>query len=209
MAKPILFNGAMVRAILRGQKDVTRRPMKWRPVSPADVSATRPPDRMAPGVAIDASQLAVWDDTGGRISLVWVHPPYTTDDRLYVRETYRLAAYWDDIAPRQAKGIDPVRYEADGHERVVNAAALRAHPGGWSRKARPSIHMPHTLARIWLDVVDVRLERVADLSDDEARREGFASPEEFRAAWTALYGWDERAWWWRIEFRREEVSRGE
>jgi hypothetical protein len=205
MAKPILFNGEMVRAILSGQKDVTRRPMKWRPVSPADVSATRPPDLMAPGVAIDASQLAVWDDTGGRISLVWVHPPYTTDDRLYVRETWRTLVSLDGVPPRYIGRANQVHYEADGEPPDRSAWGLSP----WSTRARPSIHMPHTLSRITLDVVDVRLERVADLGEDEARREGFASPEEFRAAWTALYGWDERAWWWRVEFRREEVSRGE
>jgi hypothetical protein len=196
MAKPILFNGEMVRAILNGQKTVTRRPMKWRPVSPSDVSATRPPDKMAPNIAAGCSRLAVWDDTDERISLVWIHPPYTTDDRMYVRETFRLAASIDGFAPRYVKKSARVHYEADGEPRGF----------GWSTKARPSIHMPHNLARIWLDVVDVRPERVADLSDDEARREGFGSPDEFRAVWTKIYGWDERAWWWRIGFRRVEVS---
>ena len=146
----------------------------------------------------------MWDDTGGRISLVWVHPPYTTDDRLYVRETWRTVADLDAVAPRYLRSRDPVHYEADGEPGSIGPAW-----GGWSKKARPSIHMPHTLSRITLDVVDVRLERVADLGEDEARREGFASPAEFRATWTALYGWDERAWWWRVQFRRVEVSRGE
>jgi hypothetical protein len=196
VAKPILFNGAMVRAILSGQKTVTRRPIRLRDFGPSD---TRGYDWTF------RDRRGQWNDV--RTPRLLEMAPYTTDDRLYVRETYRLAAYWDDIAPRQAKSIDPVRYEADGHERVVNAAALRAHPGGWSKKARPSIHMPHTLARIWLDVVDVRPERVADLTLDEARAEGFASPEEFRDVWTKIYGWDERAWWWRIEFRRVEVTR--
>jgi hypothetical protein len=172
--------------------------MKWRPVSPSDVSATRPPDRMALNIVLGCSRLAVWDDTDGPISLVWLHPPYTTNDRMYVRETWRALAALDPVAPRNFSRHDRIHYEADGEPRGF----------GWSKKARPSIHMPHKLARIWLDVVDVRPERVADLSDDEARREGFESPDEFRAAWTKICGWDERAWWWRIGFKRVEVSDG-
>lgn len=203
MSKPILFNAEMVRAILSGQKTVTRRPAKWRPKSPGDVSATRPPDAVRPYTHVDHGWIAAWFEPGGG-SRAGVVPPYTTDDRLYVRERMCVLDTRSDRHGNPGDRLCDVLYPADQGVAVVRQPARL-------RTVQPGHHAANgcwrEAARIWLDVVDVRPERVADLSPDEARAEGFGTPEEFRATWTKLYGWNEASWWWRIEFKRVDPRR--
>ncbi len=131
--------------------------------------------------------------------------PYRPGDILYVRETFF-----------EYKGH--FYYKADGkHEGLARM--------GIYFKWRPSIHMPCKAARIFLRVTDVRVERLQDINDDEALKEGFGyfgavdwikSPfYDFRDTWDtllkpkdrALYGWVANPWVWVIEFER--VSREE
>lgn len=131
--------------------------------------------------------------------------PYRPGDILYVRETFF-----------EYKGH--FYYKADGkHEGLARM--------GIYFKWRPSIHMPCKAARIFLRVTDVRVERLQDINDEEALKEGFGyfgavdwikSPfYDFRDTWDtllkpkdrALYGWVANPWVWVIEFER--VSREE
>lgn len=76
-------------------------------------------------------------------------PPYEPGDILYVRETFMQAAahtFW---------------YKADDNSWIPEG--LHWHP---------SIHMPKEAARIWLKVTDVRVERLQDMTDDDAEAEG-------------------------------------
>lgn len=77
-------------------------------------------------------------------------------DKLWVRETWTQPAYRPSTA-----GIDPdlVLYRAD-------------HPEIDTVRWRPSIHMPKWAARIWLTVTEVRVQRVQDISEEDARAEG-------------------------------------
>ena len=83
---------------------------------------------------------------------------------------------------------------------------------------RPSIHMPDWAARIRRRVLSVTVERVQDVSDADAVREGFGmgvvenysttARDNFSAAWESIYaakglGWDTNPWVWRIEFGSE------
>lgn len=131
--------------------------------------------------------------------------PYRPSNILYVRETFFECS-------------GHFYYKADGkHEGLARL--------GVYFKWQPSIHMPCKAARIFLRVTDVRVERLQDINDDEALKEGFGyfgavdwikSPfYDFRDTWDtllkpkdrALYGWVANPWVWVIEFER--VSREE
>lgn len=185
VAKPILFNTEMTRAIKDNRKTVTRRVIKF-----------------------PKGQTGRLPESGARDYLYYPggikYPPYRPGDILYVRETW---APWS-----RAEGIMPeIHYKAD--EETLQGV-----------KWRPSIHMPKEAARIFLRVQDVRVERLQDIDDDEALKEGcgiwgdvdwVAFPaEDFKRVWDttikpadrSLYGWDVNPWVWAIEFERVEAD---
>ena len=148
--KPILFNTEMVRAILDGRKDATRRIVKG--FIPDD---------------------AVWGYTAftpkGYISCrgtfadgygeKFFKLPCESGDILYVRET------WCGLPVNEAghmRGHTIYYYKADGELR----------PKGWRGTWHPSIHMPKEAARIWLKVTDVRVERLQEITSEQICREG-------------------------------------
>ena len=216
--KPILFNGAMVRAILAGRKTQTRRPMK------------RPPSAdLLPGrVGLDSERMSEWVGetvTGEQ----WRSRCEVADigGALWVRETWR--------AEELPTGQDGVRFAADdAFVRIANTckAADRwgeayengKHGTNW----RPSIFMPRWAARLILPVVDVRPQRLHDISEEDALAEGIerdgrwflgsdhrvkGTPKVFNEAraafadlWAAVYGrasWDANPWVWAVTFRRD------
>lgn len=119
--------------------------------------------------------------------------PYQPGDILYVRETWKKAPngyyYYEDW---QRNDIADVT------------------------KWKPSIYMPKDAARIWLKVTDVRVERLQDMTDDDAEAEGCfdytSTALGFFYIWDSTikksdidrYGWDANPWVWVIEFERCE-----
>nr|DAG35750.1 MAG TPA: hypothetical protein [Caudoviricetes sp.] len=193
--KPILFNTEMVRAILNGRKDATRRIVKG--FIPDD---------------------AVWGYTAftpkGYISCrgtfadgygeKFFKLPCEPGDILYVRET------WMDYAGLTMYKADCDIYRLDS----LNLAGF-----GW----KPSIHMPKEAARIWLKVTDVRVERLQDITIDDIRGEGLSSVavhagdmeialEEWKRLWNSTikkpdidcYGWDANPYVFVIYFIQTE-----
>jgi hypothetical protein len=87
---------------------------------------------------------------------------------------------------------------------------------------RPSIYMPRWASRILLEITNVRVERLQDISEEDARAEGgwrgrgFGNPDfavspcdEFPTLWASVYGeesWLANPWVWVIEFKRVEGS---
>jgi hypothetical protein len=78
---------------------------------------------------------------------------------------------------------------------------------------KPSIHMPKAAARIFLKVTKVRVERVQNITEDEAIKEGFShggiqevwikAIDSFISTWNKIYeNWDDNPWVWVIEFER-------
>ena len=196
--KPILFNTEMVRAILEGRKSCTRRLVKPQP----DEKHTYPL-----GFATDSTEKRDVgcfgfgiDEYGG--SIQYVKPPYgyAPGDILYVRET------WCD--DRQFT-----------HDSTPGRYFYKASESG-NFKWKPSIHMPKEAARIWLKVTDVRVERLRDMTDDDAEAEGCfdytSTALGFFYVWDSTikksdidrYGWDANPWVWVIEFERCEKPEG-
>jgi hypothetical protein len=147
--RPIIFGTEMVRAILDGRKTQTRRIMKIQPPPDALVTVEHYHpiviDRRGdtqPGKEIFG---ALWDNGDQGLRCRYGQP----GDHLWVRETWA----------RHASGVD---YAADF------AAISRPQAGPW----RPSIHMPRWASRITLRIKDIRVERLQDISEDDATAEG-------------------------------------
>ncbi|WP_421555698.1 hypothetical protein [Pseudomonas kitaguniensis] len=167
--RPILFSAPMVRAILEGRKTVTRREVK----KPAAL------DCLAAG--FEPAFLAL----PGNADLCPYGKP---DDRLWVRETWGVISHdfdehgnmidWKPDRPaskiremRFGRGYysGHVIYRADGEA----AWAGDDDGGGDDRSAwKPSIHMPRIASRILLEITDVRVERLQDISEAQALAEG-------------------------------------
>lgn len=88
-------------------------------------------------------------------------------DRLWVRECWRTASAYDDLSPSQMGGEEPIRYEADQAWQTWGWG--RPHSTGRHRAAR---HMPRWASRLMLIVTDVRVQRLAEISEEDARAEG-------------------------------------
>lgn len=164
--KPILFNTEMVQAILNNRKGQTRRPVVPQPV----VEGDEPRWTYCMFSTIKGSEdkwhLDVLDpkghqytDRGCERNICAVKAPYETGEVLYVRETWTTHAY-NNICH---KADDVLVYKADGDDWDEQYE-------GW--RWRPSIHMPKWAARLFLKVKSVRVERVQDISELDARAEG-------------------------------------
>lgn len=159
--KPILFSGEMVRAILAGRKTQTRRVVKQGPV-------------------LDSyNEIGSWDGPGDEGEYTLSLCPYgKPGDTLWVRETW----YCDDYRVQRGpyKEVDGAKemtvYRAD------DPTPYEAEQPTW----RPSIHMPRWASRITLRVTDVRVERVQDISEEDAIAEGIqvfgATPKDVLVA---------------------------
>lgn len=180
--RPILFSGPMVRAILDGKKRQTRRPIKPQPDQDIDDLhggdfRGRAPYAMECNETGRSTGFGFEDDHGHRWQCPFV-PPGTL---LWVRETWALALPWVDPDTGSADdfGLWPgplpkekptagwrVFYGADGDD-------FGSHPHDRHiKKYRPSIHMPHWASRITLRVKRVWVERVQDISEEDAQAEG-------------------------------------
>jgi len=180
--KPILFKPEMVRAILDGHKSVTRRVVKPRYCDSVM--------EMYQGTLCEASPYKPPIDNGDGTTTRFVRTyvpckrPYQPGDILYVRETWRMM--WDGT----------YRYRADPEEPKL----------GW----RPSIHMPKEAARIFLRVTDVRVERLQDITEMQAVKEGADRPMHFDELWDSTikkadlprYGWAANPYVWCVSFER-------
>lgn len=89
-------------------------------------------------------------------------------DQLWVKETYRSQTANDSQKPIDITEGDPIRYEADEHE---NGNPLY----GWGR-IRQSIFMRHWMSRLTLEITNVRVERLQDISEEDAQAEGVKEP---------------------------------
>ncbi|WP_020208262.1 hypothetical protein [Gilvimarinus chinensis] len=201
--KPILFNAEMVRAILDGRKTQTRREVK--PAYDKGFDVDLAPCEIAgevnqSGRALDLCPL------GGVGALLWV------------RETFSGEYWLSDVKPSERLLVPhPGRLASLTPETWYWADGSPEH-GDWEIP-RPSIHMPRWASRLTLEITSVRVERLQDISESDAKAEGACSapctgypfpcaqlPKSYRAGfkglWDSLYkNWDANPWVWVIEFK--------
>ncbi|MFT0733813.1 hypothetical protein [Ralstonia wenshanensis] len=170
--RPILFSGEMVRAILDGRKTQTRRALRVQP--PAQTVSVRTyhhPDPRTHFWAADRSDSL----------LDWAQPcPYgDVGDRLWVRETWQHSNH--PFGPYESSCM--VFHRADYLDDPLGPDLERS-ADGIRRQWRPSIHMPRSACRLVLEIIGVRVERLQDISGDDAVCEGIeAQRSAFGTAW--------------------------
>lgn len=194
--RPILFNGAMVRAILDGTKTQTRRLVKMKPhhqIEQRDDGSNWP-----------------WMYDGERDADWWMPCPHgQPGDQLWVREAWRTSLAYELTKPSEIPVGEPLGYEADGEGNLLL---------GNAGKLRPSMFMPRWASRITLEITSVRVERLQEISRGDAMAEGcpFANmaagpdPRQWYAdLWRHINGpesWAANPWVWVVEFKRKEQA---
>ena len=146
---PILFTTEMVQAILQGRKTQTRRVVKNIPDESQYLKEYPAHNAMDMYPFLKPDELQKPDNE--KIATVISCPFGKVGDRIWVRET------WTKTMVRDEEGWFYV-FKADGDD--------------WAAPWKPSIHMPKTAARIWLYVEEVKVERVQDISEEDAIAEG-------------------------------------
>lgn len=219
--RPILFSAPMVRAILAGTKTQTRRLVQV-PRRGAFVLADHG-DGWRPFASDDGESIVCDDGNERPMACPYGQP----GDRLYVRENFApVDGHGHKCAPRDAAFV----VLPDGAQQYRNGTYSPPLPEYQQSafdgiKWRPSIHMPRWASRITLEVTAVRVERLQDISEEDAKAEGvtpmLGAPEPvppayrdgFRQLWDEING--ERASWasnpfvWVVSFRRAPAGGGD
>lgn len=188
--RPILFSGPMVRAILDGRKTQTRRVIKPQPeFFTSDIEG---------GIEFECPTTS---GTYSKKSFARLCPYGKPGERLWVREAF----------------YDRADYAAIGkHHKERFVYVVDGVKGGW--RAHPSIHMPRIASRITLEITDVRVERLQEISEEDAVAEGLRKTSfrdgrgeesarwNFRTLWDSIngkkYPWASNPWAWAITFRK-------
>lgn len=207
--RPILFSGPMVRAILDGRKTQTRRVVTEAYKSHRKDGAKLLPELLRNGVGAAC--------------------PYgKPGDCLWVRES------WGDVtlAFQSYECEEPQVWAFRADEAVHNRNGFLEHmsdSGIVCRRWRPSIFMPRWMSRLSLEIANVRVERLQEMSLEDAQSEGVEIEQveqsagkewlprtlsRFIAGWNALnakrgYSWESNPWVWVIEFKRLEMEAAE
>lgn len=185
----IIFNTEMVRAILEGRKTVTRRP----------IIKTEIPGHRVNYAILNGRHMFCLNNHEKSDPCVYdyeVKCPFgQIGDMLYVRETFQrvVGTHGESMEIIYAEDYSQLNYE-------------KLKP--W----KPSIHMPKWAARIWLEITDIRVERVQEITEEQTSKEGIKRPcgwrfninykEQFSVVWNSLYySWSENPWVWVIEFK--------
>lgn len=216
--RPILFNDPMVRAILSGQKTQTRRVVN--PYPPAQRTVI--PYRPSAIVPQQDGTFAAYTDS--RKFKEFTCPYGQPGERLWVRECWAPIGMTELCTGKQRTSYE---YRAgrlvlkQGQEPAIIEQEPFFHVDRWY----PSIHMPRAACRLVLEIVSVRVERLQDISREDAIAEGvqwddamggyhvddgshfnasFAA-ESYRSLWKHINGaesWAANPWVWVINFKR-------
>nr|DAP97650.1 MAG TPA: ASCH domain protein [Caudoviricetes sp.] len=230
--RPVIFNGEMVRAILDGRKTQTRRVMKPQPEPCYRGGHWWPSNAFKTMLHIEEQ---MQNGQSGWKGLAGDACPFgQVGDRLWVRETFAVLGN-EDGCPIDWDG-NLIKGDEKQAARIYKASCWQE-PGNyglWSIPDRdtqyegtwrPSIHMPRWASRILLEITAVRVERLKDISESDARAEGVmptpGAAEQlvggklaFAELWASIYGhenWRANPWVWVIEFKQvsaREVERG-
>lgn len=224
--RPVIMYPHEVRAVLEGRQSQFRRPISPEPnhlmTVPAGHVLSYNPDRKWAGVS--ASQ----DEPTYTSRYVGPCPYGQPGDELYVRETWGTGT-----RPCPRRGWrDGIEYRADEAEderdllplyevEVPEGIDLDSYAAGW----HSPITMPRFASRILLRITDIRVERVQEISEADARAEGIPARrwgrnyaagsvapdndfvDDFRKLWDSINkrpgcSWVDNPWAWVIDFER-------
>jgi len=209
--RPILFSGPMVRAILEGRKTQTRRVVKGAPTNPESYL-----------LGCHKGTWGIHEDVEKDGGVHRLKCPYgVPGDRLWVRESFRVSPsrHVPDDHGTLTYSADGDSIEFDGSEIDMKRLILG--------KGYPSIHMPRWASRISLEITGFRVERLNDISENDAFCEGTGyrdidgtshhagghpsySTGAFKSLWESINGpgsWDLNPWVWVVEFKRLEEQK--
>lgn len=201
--RPILFSGEMVRAILEGRKTQTRRIVN-RPLKDPNFGCEIAPNELSEN---DIKTLC---------------PHGSIGDQLWVRETFCQPSMRGHLKNKSLRSkCNDVEYAADmGIERFPLGGNFT--PRLQDFKWRPSIFMPRWASRITLEITNVRVERLQEITEEDAIAEGClqkpgitpsgtiglgSAKYWYMQLWDSInskrgFGWKENPWCWVIEFKR-------
>lgn len=233
--RPILFNAEMVRAILDGRKTQTRRIVNNKYIDGLDFLGSQVADEIQTEISVvHVTNCTREDDKGKQYKYtgllacsseypeegyIEIKSPFgMPGDLLWVRETLSKKK-WPDyhyvVYPQVTAGTgdEDFNYRGSDYRGLV-----------------PSIHMPRWASRILLEITDIRVERVQDISEGDAIAEGVRGLEKtlaggsdgiepdsgyefamsinprfcFENLWQSIYGdsWKRNDWVWVVEFKR-------
>jgi|SRR5690554_841295 len=207
--RPILFSTPMVQAILDGRKTQTRRIIKPQPTKQLSFSGTFKKH---------------WSENVSDLKLPYFQAKYQKGDIMWVRETFEVVPVeMASIKENRSDVRMKIKYKADGGQSFLR----------W----KPSIFMPKKACRIFLKVTNVRVERLQNISEEDAISEGVevicpapllfryknywdnvdqhphlsSAKFSFRSLWETINGlssWNENPWVWVYDFERIERPLG-
>lgn len=234
--RPILFSGPMVRAILDGKKTQTRRIISKNNSTACGHRRLYDhllwdrgvhPDRGYSKDGWEYLHVAAWNPADGPSpkndkDLLWyrVRSAREPGTMLWVRESFCLLDqdhWWDYRKPKDFKYSIGRGYRANGcayrAETDSDGDDIRK---GYGYKWTPSIHMPRWASRLTLEITSVRVQRVQEISEDDAQAEGVewnntpmrfghtCAKSAYAALWDEINGagsWESSPWVWALTFK--------
>jgi hypothetical protein len=225
--RPILFSSPMVRAILDSRKTQTRRAVKPQPIVHTNGSIEWHSPRYDNGDGVN--YFHTFELQGLMKDWVKTCPYGVPGDRLWVRETFYCdyvfagdhakscvgcvnCKHTDDDRIKQWR--EELYYRADVPSGKFEDAGYWSEPGSYWK---PSIFMPRWASRITLEITDVRVQRLQEISEEDAKAEGcfgvsvhesypFTCREDYQQLWNEINGkkapWASNPWVWAVSFRR-------
>ena len=237
----IIFQGWGVRAILDNLKSLTRRLKGLEKIN-------KTPDEWEQAVQLNDGSWSFWGPHG--VDKEWVrnkaYPngggfkcPYgVVGDRLWVRETFAKYQTINHTRRMDGRSFAEISdgfaaYRADGHETIVDLKDhIRLMSGAdleaievENDKWKPSIFMPRWASRIDLEITGVRVERLQEITEEDAIAEGSQIPcaqlpkscqqatmterTQFSRIWDSInkkHPWELNPWVWVIEFKRISMT---
>lgn len=181
---PILFSTPMVQALLAGRKTMTRRTKGLEDINKfSEMGYNLRYDSIEDGPDENGYVYFEINDHKGNPTEKYskAKPKYQIGDLLWVKESYYAYGKWvkNGLTKKGSQKFKFVDLTADdylyndnhpktiqqGHREVI----------GWYK--RPSLFMPKAAARIWLKVTDIKVERLHDITEEDAIKEGIKTIE--------------------------------
>jgi hypothetical protein len=168
--RPILFSGPMIPPILSDLKTQTRRIVKGNALGIIEFLDAGE-EAISPGIgqAWHEGNLKIWCAEYPEEGHIAIKCPYgKPGDRLWVRETFWHAGYtaMDQSGEFESRYIRHVKYCAEEPVKPTIEGFRHFYA------KRPSIHMPRWASRITLEITNVRVERLQNISEEDAKAEG-------------------------------------